>query len=99
MSSKGNEAAAAGPKKAHRTPRVMFRAFCEVQGRRATPVLIWLMPASAFSVQEIKAMINQGDNTRDGTAAHVSELKYSVRREALVLIPSCSGTAKLFSKE
>jgi len=57
------------------------------------------MPASAFSVQEIKAMINQGDNTRDGTAVHVSELKYSVRREALVLIPSCSGTAKLFSKE
>jgi hypothetical protein len=57
------------------------------------------MPASVFGVQEIKAMINQGDNTRDGTAVHVSELKYSGRREALVLIPSSSGIAELFSKE
>jgi hypothetical protein len=57
------------------------------------------MPSSAFGVQEIKAMINQGDNTKDGTAIHVSELKCSGLREALVSIPSSSGTAELLAKE
>ncbi len=70
MSSKDNEAAAADPK-IDTEPSSLFRAFCEAQGRRATPILLWLMPASAFGVQEIKAMINQGNNTTDGTAVHV----------------------------